>query len=543
MKRLITICMMASISLAMFAQATSLTVDNQTPGWLSSKINYGDQTTVRNLKVTGYINATDLKFIGTLIQNRNLDGRLDLSEVNVVGETTSDKDNEMKSNAFNVTKNDTINYLLLPISLNSISNCLGRNLYADTLFYDNINSKMNYVNSTFFSSGSVINLILGERIDSIPKQAFSSMLGIKSVQFSRKTRYIGGWAFSSRSTLKTINLNDLDELEFLGEQAFKNDSSLYVIDTLIIPKKLKTFYPNSISYRNINHIYFSNTIEKIDGGSFSYTTRNRNYPVLHMESTTPPTFSGYMEKNNIVYVPKGSGTAYKNHNYWGKATIIEENPLEKVTLDKHEIAIDKGQKYIFTPTLTPSDADDKTLLWSVKDENVATVEQNGTITGQSPGKTFVYATSVATGVKDSCEVTVIQHVTGITMSESAVTFTNIGETKQLSVAIQPADATDKSVKWTSANPSICSVTNSGFLIALSNGTTSVIATTIDGSIPAVCIVTVDTTLSGIDEAIVSEEKVFDVYSVSGVLMRKDVSTLEGLPRGIYIVNGRKVVVK
>ena len=38
------------------AQQTSLTIDNQSPGWLSSKIGYGDQQTVENLKVTGYIN-------------------------------------------------------------------------------------------------------------------------------------------------------------------------------------------------------------------------------------------------------------------------------------------------------------------------------------------------------------------------------------------------------------------------------------------------------------------------------------------------------
>ena len=33
----------------------------------------------------------------------------------------------------------------------------------------------------------------------------------------------------------------------------------------------------------------------------------------------------------------------------------------------------------------------------------------------------------------------------------------------------------------------------------------------------------------------------DVYSISGVLVRKNATTLEGLPKGIYIVNGKKVV--
>ena len=64
------------------AQQTSLTIDNQTPGWLSSKINYGDQLSVERLKVTGYINGTDYKFLSQLIGN-NLKS-LDLEDVNIV---------------------------------------------------------------------------------------------------------------------------------------------------------------------------------------------------------------------------------------------------------------------------------------------------------------------------------------------------------------------------------------------------------------------------------------------------------------------------
>ncbi|MBP5424636.1 MAG: hypothetical protein J6Y33_00990 [Prevotella sp.] len=36
---------------------------------------------------------------------------------------------------------------------------------------------------------------------------------------------------------------------------------------------------------------------------------------------------------------------------------------------------------------------------------------------------------------------------------------------------------------------------------------------------------------------------FDVYSLSGVLLRRGVTSLQQLPRGVYVVGGRKVVVK
>jgi hypothetical protein len=35
----------------------------------------------------------------------------------------------------------------------------------------------------------------------------------------------------------------------------------------------------------------------------------------------------------------------------------------------------------------------------------------------------------------------------------------------------------------------------------------------------------------------------DIYSVSGQLVRKKAVGLDGLPRGVYIVGGQKIVVK
>ena len=84
MKKVFLLCLMLCTCMLANAQATDLVIDCQTPGWLSSKINYGDQQTVKNLKVTGYVNATDLRFVGTLISNQQLDGKLDLSNCNIV---------------------------------------------------------------------------------------------------------------------------------------------------------------------------------------------------------------------------------------------------------------------------------------------------------------------------------------------------------------------------------------------------------------------------------------------------------------------------
>jgi hypothetical protein len=48
--------------------------------------------------------------------------------------------------------------------------------------------------------------------------------------------------------------------------------------------------------------------------------------------------------------------------------------------------------------------------------------------------------------------------------------------------------------------------------------------------------------SGIAD-IIGDSAAFNVYSVSGLLVRKNVRTLEGLPAGLYVVNGKKILVK
>lgn len=79
MKQIFTFLALSFSYMLCGAQATSLVVDNQTPGWLSSKINYSDQQTVENLTLTGYVNQTDISFISSLMEKHSLNGHLDMT--------------------------------------------------------------------------------------------------------------------------------------------------------------------------------------------------------------------------------------------------------------------------------------------------------------------------------------------------------------------------------------------------------------------------------------------------------------------------------
>ena len=49
-------------------------------------------------------------------------------------------------------------------------------------------------------------------------------------------------------------------------------------------------------------------------------------------------------------------------------------------------------------------------------------------------------------------------------------------------------------------------------------------------------------LSGVDGVRVLPESPFDVFSVDGIMVRGNATDLRGLPRGVYIVNGKKVII-
>jgi len=80
-------------------------------------------------------------------------------------------------------------------------------------------------------------------------------------------------------------------------------------------------------------------------------------------------------------------------------------------------------------------------------------------------------------------------VTGISVSP-AMTTLNLKNTEQLTATILPANASNKTVTWTSGNTSVATVNSSGLVTALAAGTAFITATTQDGAKTATSVITV-----------------------------------------------------
>ena len=80
-------------------------------------------------------------------------------------------------------------------------------------------------------------------------------------------------------------------------------------------------------------------------------------------------------------------------------------------------------------------------------------------------------------------------VTGVSLDQNALTLTE-GDTVQLTATVEPANATNKGVTWSSNNEAVATVDANGKVTAVSAGTATITVTTEDGGFTDTCEVTV-----------------------------------------------------
>ena len=80
-------------------------------------------------------------------------------------------------------------------------------------------------------------------------------------------------------------------------------------------------------------------------------------------------------------------------------------------------------------------------------------------------------------------------VTGVTLDKSSLNLT-VGKTETLTATVNPDDATNKAVTWSSDKLSVATVSDTGLVAAVAEGTATITVTTVDGNKTATCAVTV-----------------------------------------------------
>ena len=159
-------------------------------------------------------------------------------------------------------------------------------------------------------------------------------------------------------------------------------------------------------------------------------------------------------------------------------------PVTGVMLSETELSLYTGNTAPLTATVQPSDATNKAVTWNTSDNTVATVDENGTVTAVGAGEATITVTTEDGRKTATCIVTVTVPVTGVKLNkETLELFTDGSET--LTATVEPGNATNKNVTWSSDKPEVATVDN-GKVTAVGAGEATITATA--GGITATCVV-------------------------------------------------------
>lgn len=87
------------------------------------------------------------------------------------------------------------------------------------------------------------------------------------------------------------------------------------------------------------------------------------------------------------------------------------------------------------------------------------------------------------------DATITKAVTGVSLDKTTLGL-KVGDTATLKATVEPDDAGNKDVEWTSNDPSVATVDKDGKVTAVAKGNTKIKVTTLDGTFVAICEVTV-----------------------------------------------------
>ena len=345
-----------------------------------------------------------------------------------------------------------------------------------------------------FSGSGLVSVTIPNSVTSIKEGVFKDCHSLTSVSFPNSLNRIGGNAFEGCTGLTSVTYPN--SLTSIGGSAFKSCTGL---TSVIIPNSVTSIIAWAFhGCSSLTSVTIGNSVASI--GLYAFANCKELTDVYCYAENVPSAdnsfYDSYIEYATL-YVPKGCKAKYESAYVWKDfKEILEIEPesifVQSITLNQTDFQLSLGDTYQLSATVLPDDATDKSITWSSSDESIASISEDGTVIAKGIGTATITATTNdGSNITASCFVTVNPIlVSEIILSDSELSL-KLGDIYQLSVAVLPDDATDKSITWSSSDESVASISDDGTVIAKGSGSATITATTNDGTnLSATCEVTV-----------------------------------------------------
>ena len=291
----------------------------------------------------------------------------------------------------------------------------------------------------------------------------------------------GSWNTKSDGSGKSYN--DSDNIKV------KEDINLYAQWT-----QDSTVYVTSLTVRGSSSVQIGKTAQMIvdilptDSGSagVTWSVNNANATI-----DSNGLLTGVTEGTVTVTATAkdGSGKSATKQITVGQTSVVV--PVTSIAVSSKTNATTitaNGGTLQMVAGVLPQDAGNQQVTWSVENRTgSATISSTGLLSAVGNGAVTVKATATdGSGVVGSETILLSGQISktlvdGITLNSTSDTITTNGQTLQISATVSPTNATNKDIIWSVDNNAIATVSSTGLLIPVGNGTVTVSATAKDGS--------------------------------------------------------------
>jgi len=283
-------------------------------------------------------------------------------------------------------------------------------------------------------------------------------------------------------------------MEMTFKSAMKNVSVILTCIWMTLTGCTKE--PAPITVNSVTLSPTAMTLAEGESQTLTATIAPSNAENKNVTWTSSNTEVATVSNGKVTAVKAGKATITVTTEDGGKTATCEvtvnakTSPVTGVSLDKTAHEMTEGEEITLTATVNPDNATNKNVTWSTSDAAIATVT-NGKVTAVKAGKATITVTTEDGGKTATCEVTVKAKtfpVTGVSLDKTAHEMTE-GEEVTLTATVNPDNATNKNVTWSTSDTAIATVTN-GKVTAVKAGKATITVTTEDGGKTATCEVTV-----------------------------------------------------
>lgn len=334
-------------------------------------------------------------------------------------------------------------------------------------------SVTNLGDGTFTGCTKLESVNIPEGVNNIGNSLFDGCSNLTSVEIPDSVGAIDSYAFYECTSLENVVLSE--GLTEIGSCAFAECSSL---QSVIVPESVTTLGMGAfMNCSSLDEVNFTNNAISIEDEAFAGCTA--------LESIEIPEQATFVSQN--AFSDCSSQLSITCYSTSDALSGVEQNnvncnviyPVSEINLNTENANLNKDETMQLVATVVPSNATNTNIIWISENEEIATVDSNGSVTAVGSGETIIKAVSEDGEFVASCAVNCVIPVEGISIRDKYEQL-YVGNTLVLDYDFAPIQPTNIDVSWYSSNSDVVYVNNEGLITVNGVGLATITVTTEDG---------------------------------------------------------------